>query len=196
MHEAQIVSTTTRGGARHLSERPAPDEYAPYYASYVGRVRPGDITRTLEECARETVALLRSDLARQRADHAYADGKWTLKEVIGHVIDAERVFTHRMLRFGRGDAMPLASFDENAYTPAGEFGVRTLDSLVEEFLAVRNATLHMVSGMPESAWTRRGVASGAEVSVRALAHIIAGHELHHRAILEQRYLGSTKSEGG
>ncbi|HUF14008.1 MAG TPA: DinB family protein [Longimicrobiales bacterium] len=188
MHEAQIVSSAARGGAPHLSGRPRSDEYAPYYARYVERVRPGDIAVALEEGARETVALLRSELARTNADRAYAEGKWTLKEVVGHVIDAERVFALRMMRFGRGDTTPLPSFDEDAYTPAGEFGTRTLDSLIEEFIAVRNATIHLIRGLPESAWTRRGVASGFEVSVRALAHIIAGHELHHRAILEHRYL--------
>ena len=188
MHEAEIVSSGARAAAPHLSSRPAADEYAPYYARYVERVGTGDITLVLEESARETAALLRSRLAGMRADFAYADGKWTVKEVVGHVMDTERVFALRMRRFGRADTTPLPSFDENAYVPAGEFAPRTLESLVDEFLAVRNATLHLVRGLPESAWTRRGVASGNEVSVRALAHIIAGHELHHRAILEQRYL--------
>lgn len=188
MYDAQIVSSAMRAGAPHLSDRPDADEYAPYYARYIERVPNGDIARTLEDSARETAALLGTDLARARGDRAYAEGKWTVKEVVGHVTDAERVFAHRMLRFGRGDATPLPSFDENAYTPAGGFGERPLEALVEEFLAVRNATLHLIRGLPEAAWTRRGAASGHDVSVRALAHIIAGHELHHRVILEQRYL--------
>lgn len=187
MNEMQIASGSARRGAPHLAERPSQDEYAPYYARYVERVPSGDIVRTLEDGARETAALLRSDAAREKADHRYAEGKWSVKEVLGHVTDAERVFAYRLLRFGRGDATPLASFDENAYTPAGEFEARSLESVVGEFLAVRNATLELIRGLPERAWTRRGVASGQEMSVRGLAHVIAGHEAHHRAILEQRY---------
>lgn len=191
MNEVQIASGAARRGAPHLAEAPQQDEYAPFYATYVERVPHADIIRTLEDGARETVALLRSDGARARADHRYADGKWSVKEVIGHVTDAERIFAYRLLRFARGDATPLETFDENAYTPAGEFGQRTLDSLVDDFLAVRNATLELIRGLPESAWTRRGTASGHEISVRGLAYVIAGHELHHRAILEQRYLDLT-----
>ena len=187
MNEMQIASGSARRGAPHLAERPDPDEYATYYARYVERVPGGDIARTLEDAARETAALLRSDAAAEKADYRYAEGKWSVKEVLGHVIDAERVFAYRLLRIARADTTPLASFDENAYTPAGEFGARPLADMVEEFLAVRNATLHLIRGLPEQAWTRRGVASGHEMSVRGLAHIIAGHELHHRAILEQRY---------
>ena len=188
MHEAQIVPPSARAGAPHHATRPEADEYAPYYGRYIERVPAGDIVRTLEECARETAALLGSGIARGRADHRYAEGKWTVKEVVGHVTDAERIFAYRMLRFARADETPLASFDENAYTPAGEFDARSLEDLVEEFLAVRNATLELIRGLPEKAWTRRGEASGFVMSVRALAFVIAGHELHHRAVLEQRYL--------
>ena len=182
-----IVPPSARSGGPHLSTRPEPDEYAPYYGRYIERVRSGDIALTLEDCARETAALLRSEMARNLADHRYAEGKWSVKEVIGHLTDAERIFAYRMLRFGRGDATELPGFDENAYVPAGDFGARSLEELLEEFLAVRNATLSLVRSMPERAWTRRGVASNFVMSVRALAHVIAGHELHHRAILEQRY---------
>jgi uncharacterized damage-inducible protein DinB len=184
---ATIVSPGARAGGPHLSTRPEPDEYAPYYGRYIERVRSGDIALTLEETARETAALLRSDMARSRADHRYADGKWSVKEVVGHLTDAERIFAYRMLRFGRGDATELPGFDENAYAPEGRFDARTLDDLLDEFLAVRNATLALVRGLPEAAWTRRGIASENPMSVRALAHVIAGHELHHRAVLEQRY---------
>jgi len=189
MNEAQIAPSGPRRSAPHLSTRPDADEYAPYYGRYLERVPEGDIVRTLEEGARESAALLRSEGALARADHAYADGKWTLKEVVGHLTDAERIFSYRLLRFARADETPLASFDENAFVPAGQFAGRSLESLVDEFLAVRNATLHLVRGVPEDAWTRSGVASGFVMSVRAVAHVIAGHELHHRAIIEQRYLG-------
>ena len=188
MHSAQIVPPGSRAGGPHLSTRPEADEYAPYYGRYVERVRAGDIALVLEETARETADLLRSDLARARADHRYAEGKWSVKEVVGHLADAERVFAYRLLRFARADETALPGFDENTYVPAGRFDERTLDDLLDEFLAVRNATLALVRGLPEAAWTRRGVASENVMSVRALATVIAGHELHHRAILEQRYL--------
>jgi len=187
MHEAQIVSASVRMNAPHLSTRPGADEYATYYARYLERVPPGDIVRTLEVGGREMAALLGSDFARARADYRYAEGKWSVKEVLGHVVDAERVFAYRMLRFGRGDTTPLPGFDQDVYVPAGEFDARSLASVLDEYLAVRSATLQLVHGLPESAWTRRAEASGFVMSVRALAHVIAGHELHHRAILEQRY---------
>ena len=188
MNSAQIVSPGARAGGPHLSTRPEPDEYAPYYGRYIERVTNGDIGLTLEATARETAALLHSDMARERADHRYAEGKWSVKEVVGHMADAERIFAYRLLRFARADETPLPGFDENAYVPASGCATRTLEDLLDEFLAVRNATLALVRGVPEAAWTRRGVASDNVTSVRALAWIIAGHELHHRAILEQRYL--------
>ncbi|HEX6588400.1 MAG TPA: DinB family protein [Longimicrobiales bacterium] len=190
MQEARIVSQSVHRGAPHLTTRPAADEHAPYYARYVDRVPGGDIVRTLEEGARETDALLRSERAHALAEHRYAEGKWSVKEVLGHLTDAERVFAYRMMRIARADATPLPGFDENAYTPAGRFDERALDDLLEEFLAVRHATIRLVRGLPAEAWTRRGTASDNPVSVRALAYIIAGHELHHRAILEQRYFAA------
>lgn len=187
MHEARIVSQSAHPPAPHLSTAPLPGEYAPYYGKYIERVPAGDIARTLEENARETDALLRSEGARALADHRYAEGKWSVKEVVGHLTDAERIFAYRMLRIARGDTTPLPGFDENAYVPAGEFDARTLDELLEDFLAVRNATIRLVRSLSADAWSRRGTASDQPVSARALAFIIAGHELHHRTILEQRY---------
>jgi hypothetical protein len=171
-----------------MHSRPTAHDYAPYYARYVGLVPAGDLLAILENQARETAGLLLGPAALERADFRYAPGKWSAKEVLGHVMDAERVFSYRALRFARADATPLASFDENVYAPAGEFGDRTLPDLVEEFLAVRTATVALLRGLPPSAWQRRGTASDAEVSVLGLAFIIAGHELHHRAILQSRYL--------
>jgi uncharacterized damage-inducible protein DinB len=166
--------------------RPAPSEYAQHYAGYVARVPEGDVLEQLASQIAETRALLR-DLPPSRAVHRYATGKWSVAEVVGHVADAERIFAYRALRFGRGDATPLAAFDENAYTPAGSFDRRTLTDLVDELTAVRHATLALFRGMPVEAFERTGVASGRTVSVRALAFIIAGHELHHAAILRERY---------
>lgn len=166
--------------------RPAPSEYAPHYAGYVERVPEGDVLAHLRRQIDDTRALLR-DLPPSRAVHRYATGKWSVAEVVGHLVDCERIFSYRALRIGRGDATPLASFDENAYVPAGSFDRRTLVDLVDEFTTVRHATLALFQGMPSEAFARMGTASGRQVSVRALAHIIAGHELHHVAILVERY---------
>jgi hypothetical protein len=166
--------------------RPAPGEYAERYAPYVARVPDGGLMGVLERQAEETRALL-AGLSEAEAEQAYAPGKWTIKEVVGHLSDAERVFSYRALRFGRGDTAELAGFDENAYVPAGTFGARSLAGLLEEFVAVRQATIWLLNTLPPEAWLRRGVASGHEVTVRALGYITAGHELHHRAILEERY---------
>ncbi|MBX6366270.1 MAG: DinB family protein [Gemmatimonadetes bacterium] len=168
-------------------ERPAAGEYNAFYARYVERVPEGDILELLRTQVEETAKLLLSAPAA-RHDWAYAPGKWTLKEVVGHICDTERVMTYRALRAARADATPLASFDENAWVPQGAFGERTMESLVAELVAVRQATLALFSGLPAAAWTRVVVASGHPVSVRALAWIVAGHELHHRAGIQERYL--------
>ncbi|MBR9989003.1 MAG: DinB family protein [Gemmatimonadetes bacterium] len=167
--------------------RPDPGEYNAYYDRYVALVPAGDIIALLTVQLDDTTALLR-DLSEEQALHAYAPGKWSIKEVLGHMMDAERIFMIRALRFGRGDATPLPSFDENAYAPAGAFNARPLASLMSEFTAVRRATVALLAGLPADAWQRTGIASGYPVSVRGLAWITAGHELHHRQILAQRYL--------
>lgn len=166
--------------------RPDPDEYAPFYAGYVARVPPGGLVSLLERQVDDTRRLLEG-LTDEQAEYAYAPGKWTIKEVVGHVADAERVFAYRALRFGRGDAVELPGFDETRYVRAGAFGHRSLPDLLDELAAARHATVRLLAGLPPEAWVRRGVASGHVVSVRALACIAAGHERHHRAILEERY---------
>lgn len=168
------------------SVRPARGEYDEYYATYVGKVPDGDVVETLAQQVAKTVQPLRG-LDEARAEHAYAAGKWTVKEVIGHIADAERVFAQRAFRFARGDQTPLPSFDENAYVPSGEFNRRTLEDLLDELIAVRAATVALFRHLPDAAWMRKGTASGASISVRALAWIAAGHELHHRGLLEERY---------
>lgn len=172
-----------------MHERPAPGDFQPFYASYIERVPDGNIRATLREQAAGTSALLRSARAAERAEHAYAPGKWTVKEVVGHLADTERIMAYRALRIARGDDTPLAGFDENRYVPAGAFAVRSLESLTTELESVRAATLTLLDGLAANAWPRAGSANEARITVRALAWIIAGHELHHRAILEERYLG-------
>jgi len=119
--------------------------------------------------------------------HRYAPGKWSVKEVVGHVTDAERVFGYRALRIARADTTPMPGFDENAWVPAANFDRRSMPELVAGYQAVRAATVALFSSFDEEALTRRGTANDQEVSVRALAHIMAGHELHHMTILRERY---------
>jgi hypothetical protein len=170
------------------SSRPGEDEFAPYYAKYVSRVPDGDITHTLAEQGDAFLSRLKQ-LSEEQAAFAYAPEKWTVKEVICHVTDAERIFAYRMLRIARGDATPLPSFDENAYAAASAANDRPLDTLLGEFAAVRGATLALLRWLPAAAWTRHGTASGHGVSVRGLAWIAAGHAMHHERILRERYLG-------
>ena len=147
--------------------RPDPGEYNTYFDRYIALVPAGDIIALLSVQLDDTVALVR-DLTDEQALHAYAPGKWTIKEVLGHVMDAERVFMYRALRFARGDATALPGFDENTYAPAGGFNARPLASLVSELTAVRRATVAFLAGLPSAAWERSGTASGFPVSVRGL----------------------------
>ncbi len=170
--------------------RPEAGEYAPYYDRYIALVRGDDILGTLDQQRRETMLLL-SGRDEEEGDLRYAPGKWSAKEVLGHVCDTERVFAYRALRISRSDATPLAGFEQDDYVRNGPFANRTLSDLVEDFIAVRRATLSLLRNLDEAAWTRRGIANKNEVTVRALAFIIAGHELHHRRILEEKYFAAT-----
>jgi hypothetical protein len=166
--------------------RPQAGEYAPYFERYIALVKGEDILAALDRQRRQTMMVLCS---RDEADgdYRYAPGKWSAKELLGHVCDAERVFAYRALRIARGDATPLESFEQDDYVKNGPYAKCTLADVVEDFIAVRRATISLLRYLEEAAWTRRGVANGQEVTVRALAYIIAGHELHHRRILEEEY---------
>jgi hypothetical protein len=174
-----------------IATRPESNEYAPYYGKYISLVPDGDVLVTLEKQLPETLALL----ARPEADGdiRYAPGKWSVKESLGHVIDAERVFSYRALRIARNDKTPLAGFEQDDYVKYGPFGSCTLAGLVEEFAVVRKATVLMFRALDEAAWIRRGRASNNEVTVLALAYMIAGHELHHRRIFQQNYFPASVS---
>jgi len=169
--------------------RPQAGEYAPYYDRYISLVKDGDILNTLDQQRREMMLLL-SGRDDEDGDFRYAPDKWSAKEVLGHVCDAERVFAYRALRFARADSTPLAGFEQDDYVRNGPFARRPLCDVVEDFIAVRRATLSLLRDLDEAAWTRRGTANKNEVSVRALAYIIAGHELHHRRILEEKYFSA------
>ncbi len=166
--------------------KPAPGDYAPYAEQYIVLVKSDDIVGALEIQLKQTATLF-SGRSERDGNFRYAPDKWTAKEVVGHVADTERVFAYRALRIARGDQTPLAGFEQEDYVRAARFGARKLADLVEEYMDVRHASLSLFRSLDEEAWLRRGVASDNSVTVLALAYLIAGHELHHRKILEERY---------
>ena len=167
----------------------APDrtEAAEYYFTYIDRVPGGDICATLRTQADDFVALLRS-IPEERSRHRYEPGKWTIREVAGHINDTERLFVFRALWFARGFDSALPSFDQHVAVAAAGADERSWRSLVDEFVAIRAATVAFFSALPADAWARRGVASGNPFTVRALAYLTAGHVIHHAEILKSRYL--------
>lgn len=171
------------------TQRPGVDEYAPSFADYVARIAEDeDIVAVLADQLDEVLAWL-NRIPEARGDYRYAAGKWSIKEVTGHLSDTERVFAYRALRVGRGDPTPLPSFDDQAYVVELRAGDRPLADLVDEWGAVRRATLALYRNLPTEAWHRRGIASGQPISARALAYVIAGHVRHHLEVLEARYSG-------
>lgn len=173
--------------AKALINRPEPAEYPPYYEKYISLVPQGEILTTLEQQLDQTLALLRS-IPESKGGSRYAPDKWSIKELIGHVIDTERIFAYRALRFARHDQTPLSGFEQDDYIREAAFDECKLADLATEFEHVRRANLYLFRHLNPAAWQRRGVASLGEVSVRALAYIIAGHERHHLEILKTRYL--------
>lgn len=169
--------------------RPQPGEYAPYYDRYIALVEGDEILNTLDRQRRQAMLLL-SGRDEEDGNFRCAPGKWSAKEVLGHVCDTERIFSYRALRISRGDRTPIEGFEQDDYVRNGPFTGRALSDLVEEFIAVRRATISLLRNLDEPAWLRRGVASKNEVTVRALAYIIAGHELHHRRILQEKYFAA------
>jgi len=167
--------------------RPNADEHSAFYGQYIRLVPDGDLISILRDQIAGTAALLRN-APPDRADFAYAPGKWTVKQVVGHMIDVERVMSYRALRFAHNDATELPGFDENEWVANSNFAERTLADLVDEYEAVRAATIHFAKHLDADALLRRGTANGQGVSVRALLYIIAGHELHHVALVRERYL--------
>jgi hypothetical protein len=169
------------------SERPRAGEHAPYYSRYIDLVPPGDVIAQLRSQLDATLATLRA-VSAENSLRRYQAGKWSLREVIGHLGDTERIMAYRALRFARNDRTPLPGFEQDDYIVPGHFDQREWSGLLAEFEAVRHSTVALLTGLDPDAWTRSGEASGQEVTVRALAWVIAGHELHHMAIVREHYL--------
>lgn len=174
--------------------QPDANEYAPYYEKYTSLVPEGDVVATLTSQFADTLSFLRS-LSEEQAASRYAPDKWSIKEVVGHMLDTERIFGHRAFRFARKDQTALPGFEQDDYVRAGNFDNRSLSDLAEEFELVRRANLCLLRSLDEEAWLRRGIASDNEVSVRALAYILAGHETHHLNVIRERYLEKKHSAG-
>lgn len=169
------------------SVRPMADEHLAYYSTYIDRVPDGDIVEMLERQAPETLAFLRA-IPEARIDYRYAPEKWSIRQMVGHLVDGERVFQYRAWRFSRADQTPVPGFEENDYVANAPFEKVSINDLVDELEHMRRATVHMFKNMDEQALSRRGTANGAGVSVRAIAWIMAGHVDHHMQVLRDRYL--------
>jgi hypothetical protein len=174
--------------SRPPSGRPQPGEYAAYAAEEVALVQGDDAADALAAQLPETLALLRGIDERRATKFRYAPRKWTIKQIVGHLSDDERIFVYRMLCLARGDRRVLRGFDEKAYMRRAGFNERPLVDLLEELASVRASTLAFLRGLPPDAWARGGVVNGYPATVRGLAFHVAGHELHHRRILRERYL--------
>ncbi len=165
---------------------PAPEEYDPFYQGYVSRVPTGDIVQTLERQADDFLLRL-GRVPEERETFRYAPGKWTVKEIAGHVIDAEWVFTYRALRFARGDRAPLVGLDQDEFMAGANFDQRRLGDLLEEFEHLRGASQALFRSFDDALLDRRGRASDCDFSVRSMLYVIAGHADHHLDVLERLY---------
>ena len=166
--------------------RPQPEEYPVFYKGYIDTVSENALAE-LEHQIEAFPAFLRG-LTEDKGSFAYAEGKWTIKELLGHVIDTERIMAYRTLRIARNDSTPLAGFEENDYVANAHFADRSIDSLAEEFAQLRRANMLLFKSLNETELGRMGISNGKPISVKALVYIIAGHLNHHRRIIEERYL--------
>lgn len=169
--------------------KPAPTEHAPEFSKYVTLVAEGDIIQTLEQQIENSLSLLQT-IPSDKGNFRYAPDKWSVKELLGHLIDSERIFSFRALHFARNDQTPLPGYEQNDYVREADFDRRNLTDMAEEFATVRRATIQLFRPLNETEWLRHGKANEIGVTVRALAYIIAGHELHHMGVLRSRYLQS------
>jgi uncharacterized damage-inducible protein DinB len=169
-----------------MISKPQSDEYGSYHSTYISKVSEGDVLALLEQL-KETTANFFISVGKDKANYAYAEGKWTIKEVLGHLIDQERIFGYRALCFSK-ESIELPGYDQDLYVNNSNSNNRTIQNLVAEFKALRESNLFLFSSFSDEQLLRKGIASGYKVSVRALIYIIAGHELHHLGIIKERYL--------
>jgi hypothetical protein len=169
-----------------LRVRPAATEFPSFYGGYIAAVPEGDIVAVLQQGGEELASAL-ALISEERGGYRYAEGKWTIRTLIGHVIDAERIFAYRALRLARGDSTPLPGFEENEFARAAGSDSRAVADLAAEMLVVRESTVRLFESFPDDAWARRGIVNNGEISVRALGYITAGHARHHLGVLREKY---------
>jgi uncharacterized damage-inducible protein DinB len=169
-----------------MNTRPQLDEFAPYFGQYINLMPEGNIIDLLGDQLNETIALL-GHLSDAQAEYRYAEGKWSIKEVLGHITDNERIWAYRMLRIARGDNYTCVSYDENQFVAESSFHLQPISSLVEEFTHVRRSTILLLRGLPDEAWHRMGTLYDTKLTVNAAVYVVAGHEKHHRSVLTSRY---------
>src|SRR6478672_12961121 len=170
--------------------RPQPAEFDPYYQKYISLVPEEEILPALQNQLQELSSLFKV-LPEERGSFAYAEGKWTIKEVLSHLIDGERMFAYRALRIARGDKTPIEGFEQDGYIENSHANHRTIGELTEEFTLLRKANLMFFENLEDEDWVRIGTANDVEISVRSLAWIMVGHVRHHVAILKERYLAKS-----
>ncbi|UZJ81213.1 DinB family protein [Fictibacillus sp. KU28468] len=170
-----------------MIDRPQPDEYSEDYTSYVKLVPEGDIVTILKEQIKDTVSLL-SSFSEAESEYRYAPDKWSIKEVIGHMIDNERIMSYRLLCIARGETASLPSYHDEEYVREADFDSQTLKDLLDHLTSIRQSTVYLVNSLSEEALKRRGAANHSEITARAIVTILAGHEIHHCNILKERYL--------
>ena len=163
------------------------EEYHPYYGNYIDLSKNESLGKAFEKGAIEFQELV-SNIPENKMSFSYAEGKWTISELLMHIIDAERVFQHRAFRFARNDKTALPGFEQDEYVPESMASMRSKAEIINEFLAVRNATITLFSSFSDEVLKRMGTASGFQMSVRALGYVICGHMIHHFNILQERYL--------
>lgn len=166
--------------------RPSSNEYASFYGTYVGKVEGNDFLAKLKEQKASTISFLEK-LPEEKWDYKYGEDKWSIKELLIHMIDTERIFSYRALRISRNDRTPIEGFEQDDYVPYSQAGQRSAASILAEYEAVRNSTIHLFQNFTDENMNRIGTASGASISVRALGFITTGHEVHHMQILKERY---------
>jgi len=168
-------------------ERPTPNEYNLYFEGYINQVPEGNIVSLMESQLDDAVKFFK-EIPNEKHNYRYAENKWNVKEVLGHIIDCERIFSYRALRVARNDKTPLAGFEQDDYIKFANFDKLNFEDLIEQFYFLRKSNLQMFKSFDEEYFTRIGISNNHEISTRALAYIIVGHVIHHIKILKERYL--------